>query len=142
MKLTLTPTFLLVLNLSAAVASHQHLRARQLTNTTDTTKSHDDVGGADSQIVHDWKWADDADSTSSDAVSPAPTTSEPTAAPEPTSYPTVEPCSTLVAIGYYDDYSWSELPDCVQEAGKLVVYPYSGTFVRSYSDSSCVLISS
>eukprot|EP00985_Skeletonema_marinoi_P004068 scaffold1789_cov200-Skeletonema_marinoi.AAC.3 len=29
-------------------------------------KNHDDVGGADSQIVHDWKWADDADSTSSD----------------------------------------------------------------------------
>jgi hypothetical protein len=33
----------------------------------------------------------------------------------------LEPCSAdvLVPIGYYDDYDWIELPDCVQEAGEL-----------------------
>lgn len=38
---------------------------------------------------------------------------------------TKKPCSTLVSIGYYDDYRWIQLPKCVREAGKLFVYRYS-----------------
>jgi hypothetical protein len=29
------------------------------------------------------------------------------------------PADVLVPIGYYDDYDWIELPECVQEAGEL-----------------------
>mmetsp|Transcript_14604 Transcript_14604/g.22002 ORF Transcript_14604/g.22002 Transcript_14604/m.22002 type:complete len:187 (+) Transcript_14604:27-587(+) len=142
MKLASTPTLLLVLNLSASMASDQHLRVRQLTNTTDAANST--VSPAPAPTVSPapttsepttWEpttWETYVPTTNSTTVtyvptanvtvSPAPTTSEPTAAPEPTSYPTVEPCSTLVSIGYYDDYSWSELPDCVQEAAGVFRY--------------------
>jgi len=50
-------------------------------------------------------------------------TSEPSTPPsqKPTVTPTVKQCSAdvLVPIGYYDDYDWIELPECVQEAGEL-----------------------
>jgi len=80
--------------------------------------------------------------TSNETLSPAPTTSEPSTSPsqnptvaptsepstspsqKPTVTPTVEQCSAdvLVPIGYYDDYDWIELPECVQKAAALFGY--------------------
>ena len=136
MKLTLTPTFLLVLNLSAAVASHQHLRARHLTNTTDTTNSTVSPTPAPTTTNSTTlTLAPTTNSTTnSTTLSPAPTTSEPTAAPtnEPSAAPTREltaaptiwtcPEDVLVPIGTWDDYWWRELPSCVQDAGELLDY--------------------
>ena len=142
MKLALTPTFLLVLNLSAAMASHQHLRARHLTNTTDTTNSTVSPTPAPTTTNSTLTLAPTTNSTTnSTTLSPAPTTSEPTAAPttsEPTAAPTNEPSAAptreltaaptiwtcpedvLVPIGTWDDYWWRELPSCVQDAGELL----------------------
>mmetsp|Transcript_31612 Transcript_31612/g.46497 ORF Transcript_31612/g.46497 Transcript_31612/m.46497 type:complete len:209 (+) Transcript_31612:28-654(+) len=114
MKLASTPTLLLVLNLSASMASDQHLRVRQLTNTTDAANST--VSPAPAPTVSPapttsepttWEpttWETYVPTTNSTTVtyvptanvtvSPAPTTSEPTAAPttsEPTAAPTNEP---------------------------------------------------
>ena len=127
MKLTYMPVLLLVPNLSASVAFDQHLRVRQMTTTNTTDASNSTVSPSLAPTVS-------LAPTNSTAPSPAPTTAaptesstnEPTTGPtnEPTQAPTVWDCPEdyLVPIGTWDDYWWSELPSCVQEAGKKLLF--------------------
>jgi hypothetical protein len=109
----LASTLLLGLNLGATMASDKNLHLR---------------GGGEEYV----RRLTLTNTTDAPSLSSAPTTGEPAAAPSkkptiaqgPTFNPTLEPCSAnvLVPIGYYDDYDWIELPECVQEAGELFDY--------------------
>ena len=65
--------------------------------------------------------------TANSTVSPTPTTNSTTALNSTTIATTNStsgavwdcPEDTLVVIGAWDDFSWSELPPCVQDAGEL-----------------------
>ena len=123
----LASTLLLVLNLGASAASDKQLHLR---------------GGGEENARRLTPMTDTSTVSSAPSTSPAPSTSEPTSvptvAPEPTFKPTIEPCSAdnLVPIGYYDDYDWIELPECVQEAGELFDNLAHGAMTVQYSDSS------